>query len=402
MPDFPILSPTPPSPIHPGRPVAGANTGARTLTRATSDIEAVGGWLNKYTDNRNTFDAYRREAERLLAWASFQGKALADLMAEDLTAYGAFLRNPQPIEDWCLVKVPRFLESGEENPEWHTVQRPPRVLANGEHNPDWRPFVGALSPSAAGQALTILFGMFEYLCGIGYLAGNPLRASRKRGHKPRKRTMERYLEEDLWQFVMAHLERWPKDTPRLLAIYHRTKFIARFLHLTGLRRFELAQASTADLQRMDGAYWLKVMGKGAVEDSVPLTRASMETLAEYRESTGRPPLPDPSKPEPLLMDIAGTGRFVSGKTIHAVLQTLFKSALAECTDPYHAEKLKAASTHWLRHTSATHLLNSGLDLLQTRDLLRHASTQTTEIYLHTDSAKLHADLEKIQQPNPVE
>lgn len=385
-----------PSEFH-SQPMAGRNTGARTLTRAESDIEAISGWLAKYTDNRNTFDAYKRDAERILAWAGAQGKGLADLMAEDLVGYGSFLRAPSPLEDWCLVKVPRYLEDGSDNPDWRTVQRPPRFLADGSLNGEWRPFVGALTPAAAGQSLTVLFGMFEYLCGVGYLAGNPLRASRKRGAKPRHRTVERYLEEDLWLFVLDHLEAWPRETPRKMAHYHRTRFLVRILQMTGLRRFELAKATTADIRRKDGAFWLHVEGKGDVVEDIPLTSAAMHEIGLYRMATGRPALPDPTKPEPLLMDITGAGRPVSVKTIHAELKVLFASALQACSDPYQVEKLRACSAHWLRHTTASHAISKGLSLLQTRDLLRHASVQTTEIYIGTDSARLHADLEQIQK-----
>ena len=398
MTDFPVIPLAPSDTIvsKPGRPMdSGRNAGTRTLTRAETDIDAVSGWLAKYTDNSNTFDAYRRDAERLLAWAGSKGKGLAELMTEDMVAYGAFLRDPQPIEDWCLVKEPRFQDDGTQNPEWHNVQRPPRFLVDGAPNPRWRPFVGALSPSAAGQSLTILFGMFEYLCGVGYLAGNPLRASRKRGAKPRRQSIERYLELDLWQFVLDHIETWPRETARQDARYHRTKFLAQFLQYTGLRRFELAKATTGDIQRKDGSFWLHVEGKGDIAENVPLSRAAMQLLGEYRASTGRPPLPDPTSTEPLLMDITGAGRPVSVKTIHAVLKELFHSALRAC-DSFHAKKLKAASAHWLRHTAATHALQQGYSLLETRDLLRHASVQTTEIYLHADDRQRHADLDRIQ------
>ncbi|CAI10659.1 putative integrase (plasmid) [Aromatoleum aromaticum EbN1] len=375
----------------------GANAGTRTLTRAETDIEAVSGWLAKYVDNRNTFEAYKRDVERLLTWAGTRGKGLADLMVEDLTDYGLFLRDPQPIEDWCLVKLPRYLEDGTDNPKWRSVQRPPRFLADGSPNPEWRPFVGALSSSAAGQSLTVLFGMFEHLCGVGYLAGNPLRAARKKGYKPRRTTVDRYLEQDLWQLVLSHLETWPRETARDEAHYQRTRFLAGFLKLTALRRFEMAKASTADVTRIEGRWWLKVVGKGSVDQPIPLTREAMRLLGAYRASTRRPPLPSPNVVEPLLMDITGTGRAVSVKTIHAILKKLFLSAVQACTDPYHAEKLKAASAHWLRHTAATHLLQDGASLLHTRDALRHASVQTTEIYISTNQRAFHEDMEARQR-----
>lgn len=375
----------------------GANAGHRTLTRATDDISVVRAWLVRYQNAPQTFDAYRREAERLLMWCADQGRGLSELMVEDMSAYAKFLRDPQPVERWCVVKVPRYREDGTENPAWKTVQRPPRFLANDEANPLWRPFIGGLSDTARSQSLIICNNLFEWLAATGYLAGNPLRVMRTRGRRPRKQSVERYLEQDLWQFVLMHLESWPQNTPREAAHYQRTRFLVGFLKLTALRRFELAKATTADIQRNEGKYWLKVKGKGNVEQAIPLTTESINLLCSYRESTGRTGLPNPAVVEPLLMDICGVGRPVSTKTIHAVLKDLFFSASQACQDHFQKEKLKAASAHWLRHTAATHLLQQGVDLLHTRDALRHASVQTTEIYLHTNQIAFQADLEENQK-----
>lgn len=371
------------------------NAGDRRLTRASTDIEAVAGWLGKYTHSKNTFDAYRREADRLLLWSADRGLMLSQLMSEDLVAYLAFLRDPQPLEKWCLVTVPRHLEDGAKNPAWRSVQRPGRLRADGTINSAWRPFVGALSTSAARQAGTVLFGLFEYLAHTRYLAGNPLRAAKTRASRPRQKSVERYLDEETWQHVQDWLGAVPHHTDRESAHLARIRFVLNFLYLTGLRRFELAQATTGDLRRKDGGIWLRVVGKGDVVADIPLSSAAMRLIDDYRASTGRGPV-DPGKPEPLVMDIAGAGRAVSVKTIHAIVKAAFNDAASSCRDPFQRRALEAASAHWLRHSTATHLLSKGLGLLQTRDLLRHASAQTTEIYLHGNAEKLRADIERIQ------
>lgn len=142
------------------------------------------------------------------------------------------------------------------------------------------------------------------------------------------------------------MEAWPRDTAQELAHYHRTRFLVRFLQMTGLRRFELAKASTADIRRKDGAFWLYVESKGDVVEYIPLTCAAMHEIGLYHMSTGRPGLPNPSRSEPLLMDITVVGRPVSVKTIHAELKVLFVPALEAYSDPYQVEKLKVCSAYW--------------------------------------------------------
>lgn len=370
------------------------NAGARTLTRASNDIEAVSAWLQRHQDSPHTFDSYKREAERLLAWCGDQGRTLAGLMAEDLTAYQQFLQDPQPREKWCLQAEPRYLDKGAPNPAWKSVRRPPRHQADGSANPDWRPFVSALSPSAVKQALTILFGMLEHLCAIGYLAANPLRAARTRATQPRQQTVQRYLGQETWQFVLNHLETWPRDSVRAEMQYQRSKFLLSFLYLTGLRRSEIAAATTADLVQRRGQWWLQVRGKGNVGLPVPVPEDALQALLDYRVSTGRTAWPNTLSSEPILMDLYGKGKPLTSKAVHNVITTLFESAANACDDSDQARLLHCATAHWLRHTAATHQLDAGIPLLVVRDNLRHASVQTTERYLHVNPDQQHAQTQK--------
>ena len=88
------------------------------------------------------------------------------------------------------------------------------------------------------------------------------------------------------------------------------------------------------------------------------------------------------------------------KVLHAVLQTaiylvvkeVFRRAAAalDASDPVGAATLRRASTHWLRHTSATHQADAGNDIRFIQKNLRHASIETTAIYLHAEDDQRHA------------
>ncbi|TCP10948.1 tyrosine-type recombinase/integrase, partial [Simplicispira metamorpha] len=186
----------------------------------------------------------------------------------------------------------------------------------------------------------------------------------------------------------------PRETARQVAHYQRTRFLLVFLYLTGLRRSEITQASTADLVQRRGQWWLQVSGKGHTGLPVPVPEDALQALRAYRASTGRSAWPDPLQPEPLLMDLYGKGQLLTSKAVHQIVTTLFASAAKACPDPEQARLLQAATTHWLRHTAATHQLDAGVPLLVVRDNLRHASVQTTERYLHVEPDRQHAQTQK--------
>jgi len=77
-------------------------------------------------------------------------------------------------------------------------------------------------------------------------------------------------------------------------------------------------------------------------------------------------------------------RHISTRTV----QTIFKQAKEK------ADIKKDVSVHCLRHSFATHLLESGVDLRYIQELLGHKSSKTTEIYTHVSNKNLR----KIKSP----
>lgn len=104
-------------------------------------------------------------------------------------------------------------------------------------------------------------------------------------------------------------------------------------------------------------------GKGAKDRYVPLPEVTRELLCEFLKQTPAQPWLFPGR--------------ITGRTIDASnLQRAFRAAVRESGIAKHA------SVHTLRHSYATHLLESGIDVRTIQELLGHESLNTTMVYTH--------------------
>lgn len=346
----------------------GTNRAAAHVPRqmaADDDVEAMGLWLAEYMDSPHTLRSYRKEAERLLVWATqVRGKAVSSLTREDVLAYEAFLADPPAA--WCDDALGR----------------------RGDHR---RLLAGPLSERSRRQALGILAGLFQYLVRGGYLAGSPfaLQPRRRRGATPR---IERFLEQPLWLDALAEIERWPQGTLREQQRYERARWVLRLLYATALRVSEAAQAHEGDLRQVRGRWWLHVVGKGGIEGRIPLSDSLMQDYARYRTFLGLSAQPDTISRRPLICGVAGHAQPLTATAVYLIVKDAFRRVAAawEAQQPARAAQLRRVSTHWLRHTAASHQADDGMPLHHIQQNLRHSSIATTSIYLHTEDDARHA------------
>jgi site-specific recombinase XerD len=336
---------------------------------ADNDYEAVHAWLALHEAGA-TQRAYRKEAERLILWAIVERRrALSSLTTEDATAYRGFLRNPTPRSRWVGSSQARS-------------------------SPEWRPFAGALSAQSAAYALTVIGAMFRWLIEQHYVLANPF-AGLKVRESARSTAVDegRVFSQGEWALIRAVANGLEYAYGWSVPAAQRLRFVLDFAYATGLRSSELVGAKLKQVELdADGDQWLKLVGKGSKAAKVSLPPLARVALDQYLMQRGLPTTPALWKPStPLIADLeAGNDHGgITSTRLWSVVKRFFATAadVIEKDAAATAEKLRKASTHWMRHTHATHALARGADLTTVRDNLRHASVSTTSIYLHTDRAK---------------
>jgi integrase/recombinase XerD len=152
------------------------------------------------------------------------------------------------------------------------------------------------------------------------------------------------------------------------------KAMLSLIYSCGLRRSELLNLKPADVDSKRGILIIR-QAKGRKDRIAPLSAKIIEMLRDYYKAY---------KPKVWLFEGQYEGEQYSEKSLHSVLkQALVKTGIN-----------KPVTLHWLRHSYATHLLESGTDLRYIQEILGHKSSKTTEIYTHVSTQSL----QKIKSP----
>ncbi|MGJ7498684.1 phage integrase family protein [Variovorax sp. RT4R15] len=359
----------------------------RTCTlSARNDYEAVNAWLSMH-ESAATQRAYRKEAERLILWAVLErGRALSSLTAEDAVAYRAFLRRPSPRSRWVGPARPRTAS-------------------------DWKPFTGDLAARSVAYALSVVGALFRWLIQQRYSLANPFAGLKVRGaDRTQGQAVMRVFSESEWATVQSVAEglEWSYGWEARAA--QRLRFVLDFAYATGLRISELVGATLGQIEADGhGDTWLHLRGKGDRHAKVALPSMARGALDRYLVQRQLPVTPSRWEPgTALVASIDGDQASMGSKSgigaarLWAVMKRFFLHVAEVIADenPAAADKLKKASPHWMRHTHATHALARGAELTTVRDNLRHASIQTTSIYLHGDEVKRARQMEGAFQAKP--
>ncbi len=193
---------------------------------------------------------------------------------------------------------------------------------------------------------------------------------------------------------VVYQRRLPNDPVQIRAALapHRADLVGVVIEATFNWYWLVDELMNDGFYQRRGKWWLHVIGKGGAEGEVPVGDALMADFARYRAFHGLSPVPAASEVGPAVMSIAGDdARHLTPAAIYLIVRDVFRRAAdaLDAIDPVGATTLRRASTHWLRHSAASHQADVGTDLRFIQKNLRHASIETTGIYLHAEDDRRH-------------
>lgn len=217
-----------------------------------------------------------------------------------------------------------------------------------------------LAASSLQRRLAALRGFFDYFKKEACIESNP-------AHKVRAPKAPRKLPETLDVDQATRLMDIPGDDT--LAV--RDRAIVEMLYSTGARLAELAGLQVGDVDLKNGM--AKVLGKGRKERMVPVGRFAVDAVRAWLRRRG-----EMADADCHALFVSNRGTALSRRSIEDRLAIWGKRlGLTQRIYP-----------HLLRHSFATHMLESSGNLRAVQELLGHENLSTTQIYTHLDFQQL--------------
>lgn len=291
------------------------------------------------------------------------GGAAGGAWEEHLTEYMVFLGVQRGLSPRTVEAYRRDLE------RWISFARGRGRVSPGEvQREDLTAFLQSLhaqglSARSVARSVASLRGFQRFLLEEGVSPGFPIAdLATPRHARPLPRVLTR---EEVFRLLDQPIQRDPRGL--------RDKAILETLYGTGMRISELTGLDLEDVDLVEKE--VRVLGKGAKERVVPVGEHAAAAVRDYL-AFGRPKLSPRPGQRALFLNARG-GRLSRQGAWGVVRKHAARVGLSERMTP-----------HTLRHSYATHLLESGADLRHIQELLGHASVSTTQVYTHVTRARL--------------
>ena len=227
-----------------------------------------------------------------------------------------------------------------------------------------------LSKRSTARSLSAVRTLFRYLHREELVRVNPTKAvASPKLDKYLPAWLDRKQVDVLFQMAETRAKEGDLADVRNLAILE-------LFYSTGMRLSELRGVNRGDLDLV--TQQVKVRGKGRKERIVPLGDTATLALRNYESRRDALIRQKGARADRIAWFLGPSGRRLSVRGIQQIV-TRFLALLDESA---------GLSTHSLRHSFATHLLDAGADLRAVQELLGHASISTTQIYTHTSVERL--------------
>jgi len=229
-----------------------------------------------------------------------------------------------------------------------------------------------LGKRSIGRALSAARSFFRFLHRNEIVDANPARAA----SSPKlDRHLPGYLDRTqtgkLFELALARAMEGGHNGVRDAAILE-------LFYSTGMRLSELRGLSRPDIDLV--SQQVKVRGKGRKERIIPVGDAASLALRNYESKRDELIRSIGPKADRNAFFLSRNGKRLGVRAIQLAVQKYLDAV----------DENAGLSTHSLRHSFATHLLDAGADLRAVQELLGHASIATTQIYTHTSVERLKA------------
>jgi integrase/recombinase XerC len=227
-----------------------------------------------------------------------------------------------------------------------------------------------LARRSTARSLSAVRTLFKFLHREDVIETNPARAvSTPKLEKYLPAWLERRQVDVLFDMAELRAKEGEFADVRNLAILE-------LFYSTGMRLSELRGVNRGDLDLV--AQQVKVRGKGRKERIIPVGNKASLALRNYESKRDELVRRLGPKADKSAWFLGPRGKRLSVRAIQDIV-TRFLDKIDENS---------GLSTHSLRHSFATHLLDAGADLRAVQELLGHASISTTQIYTHTSVERL--------------
>ena len=234
------------------------------------------------------------------------------------------------------------------------------------------------SATTRNRRLTAVRSFYKCLMSYELVTRNP--AVELESAKERKGNLPIYLEKDELKLFFQQIQQI-SQTRHIL----RNKVMLGLMAFAGLRVTEIHHLNRSFINTEKEG--IIVLGKGNKSRYLPLPHALYDQLIDYIQNERELPM----KGHEDAVFISRRGKRISRRRVQEITEQV-RSSLAKHTD-LDSWKTEKISSHKLRHSFATHLVQGGIDIRTVQELLGHSNLNTTQKYTHVSDKQKEKAME---------